>query len=93
MREQGYLYTGVFSYSGRLLLVWELMPLHLPPAHGQAKLSKVGSRDQRKFSGRDAGGVGREEEPVCTEAVRVRTVGGAPTVSTTRVFLFFFLSK
>lgn len=69
-----------------------LIPLHLPPAHGEAKLSKARSHDQRKFSGKEMLGH-REGEPVCTEAVRVRTVGGAPTVSTTRVFLFLFLSK
>lgn len=41
--------------SGQLLLVWVLMPLNLPPAHGQAKLSKAGSRELRQ---RDAGGTG-----------------------------------
>lgn len=51
--------AGVFIHQlslatgGRLLLVGVLMLLHLPPAHGQAKLSEAGSRDQRKFSGKE----------------------------------------
>lgn len=88
---------GVFAHplpvatSGRVVLAGVLIPLHLPPARGQARLSEAGSRDQRKFSGKEmlvARGGGTS-----VHGNRVRALGGAGTASTTGGFLFLFLSK
>lgn len=61
-----------------------------------SKYVKAGSCDHRKFSGEKNAGGGTEGwgaggEPVCTEVVCGRAMGGARAASATGVFLF--LSK
>ena len=79
--------------SSRLLQMGLLTPLRLPPAHGQAMLSKAGACDQSVFSGQEMLVVVPWRRAVCMEGVRVRVMGRVPTVSATGAFLFLFLSE
>lgn len=79
--------------SSRLSQMGVLTPLRLPPAHGQATLSKAGACDQSVFSGQEMLVVVPGLRAVSTEGVRVRVTGRVPTASATGAFLFLFLSK